>query len=156
MANFHVNLRAALRKRVAQVWPDCVTGGIYTSTMRFTRVMFEDKVASLPCAVLEFNLLPDTAGQWGGDAIVDQGEVTIYRIVADSEDEEELLDKLEQLRVSLVNTDPVYVNTTAQCIDQGQISDSFNLPINQFLITTQRPFVAGAVIVRVVVGDDGD
>ncbi len=156
MATFHVNARTALRKRVAQIWPDCATGGIYTSTMRFARVMFEDKTSVLPVAVLEFNLLPDTEGQWGGDAIVDKGEVTIYRIAADSEDEEELLENLERLRVSLMDSDPVYINTTVQCIDQAQVSDSMQLPINQFLLTTQRPFVAGAVIVRVVVGDDGD
>lgn len=154
MANFHVNLRTAMRKRVAQVWPDCVTGGIYTSTMRFTRVMFEDKATSLPCAVLELNLQPDVNGRWGADNIVDEGEVTIYRIVGDSEDEEELLANLERMRKSLLDSDPIYIDAQAQCIDQAAISDSFNLPINQFLITTQRPFVAGAVIVRIVAGDD--
>lgn len=155
MANFHNNVRAGVRKRVSQVWTDCVTGGIYTSTMRFARVLFEDKVASLPVAVVEFNLLPDTSGRWCGDAIVDEGEVTIYRIVNDSEDEEELLEKLELMRRALIDTDPFYIQA-AQVIDQPQISDSMQLPINQFLLTTQRPFVAGAVIARIVAGDDGD
>lgn len=141
-ASYYVGLITAVRSVVGTAWADTLTGGIYNANETAT-IPFEDLAGSLPLAIMDFD---SREGEWAADAPTEEVEVTVYRVVADSENVEALIAKLETLRDSIYDTG----FSVGEVVGYPRVSWSINLPLNQYFLSTQKPFYAGAVMVRVL------
>jgi hypothetical protein len=144
-ATLWTNLRAA----VQAAWPEITTDGIYRAR-EFAMIPFEQKVASggLPCVVIDMDLR--AGDEFHGLANFDEdGKATIYYIVDDATLPDALDTKLETLRDYLYDTGV----TDAQVINQPETSDSMELPLNRVFMMRQWPVWAGAVVCRLVYGE---
>jgi len=94
----------------------------------------------------------------GDYGVANRAEVvttTIYRIVgpADVDDVTGLIEDLEAFRSALWPDDRSNPLTAGQVEEYPTISDSMNLPVNAYFLNTAKPFYAGAVIVRIIIGE---
>jgi hypothetical protein len=146
MPTYYAPLMAALREAIGAAWPDVVANGIFRP-QEFALLALQDRVGDLPAAVVDVELRP--SAEWGRTNDVEDGEIVIYRIEnldpAGFEDLEETL-QLLQTRLRDVALD------MGQVIGLPRISTSMTLPLNDYFFQNKRPYWAGAVIPRVIVG----
>lgn len=147
MPSYLVSMFTAVRAAIATAWPDVVAGGIWHA-VEIQRIPWERLAADrLPCAVMDFDLRP--AADWGAANAAEDGPVYIYYVAPDSTSLETLVGKLETLRTQLYTTDP----SATQVAEYPRISFGADLPINSYFIRTAKPFLAGAVVARLVAGE---
>lgn len=148
MPSYYADLFAAVREAVVAVWPETAASGVYQG-VEIGQIPFERKAEDdeLPFAIVDFDLVE--SGEWGIQNAVDDGLVTIYRVASRDDDLDSLVEELEALRTRLYSV----ALAEGQVRDYPSLSFGAGLPLNQFFLVTQRPFWAGAVRARVIVGE---
>jgi hypothetical protein len=141
-------LRTGIRAAILAAWPACGDGGIYT-TLQVARLTLDAKAVAgtLPFAAFEY--VAQTSEQYGLTNRVVDGTLTVYYVATDDTSPDELLAQLETLR------DYLHDNGIAggQVVGHPWVSDSLDLPLNRYFFNTARPFISGAVLVRVIAGE---
>ena len=148
----HVTFITSLRARLATVWPEAIKHGSYHAA-QIARVSFEEKARRGEVPFVAFDMQMRRSMRGGSANQVKEGPVAIYYVVTDDVLlEDTLITKLETLRASLFGP-------TATDLDYGQvmadpdISFSLELPLNQYFLNSQRPFLGGAVIAQMLGGE---
>lgn len=147
MPTYYVNLWTAIRAKIASVWTDVPANGIY-HTLELNRVPWDQKADdNLPLAAFETMLRP--SGEWGSANAVEEGSITIWRIVHDSVLADTLIASLEALRTEFYDNNP----TVGQIIAYPRIEFHTMLSLNQYFLGTLKPFFCGCVVLPIVVGE---
>lgn len=147
-----VSAFGVLRARVVNVWPETSTHGVY-HVMQLARLSLDDLIGAslLPCAA--FDLLPGTASPFGDMASgIDDGLLTVSYVAKDDVSVDAMLGKLEALRDNLW-ADRNLGAAGAQVAEYPRVSYSVDSFLNRYFTNTQRPFIAGSVLVRLVCGE---
>lgn len=147
MANSLHTIFDNVRAAIGTGWPECKPNGIYTA-LEVVTVSMNKKAESSQLPFAAFDYEPGEGTEWGIDNEVDDGELTVYYVTSDGTTIPALLQKLESLRDTLYDTGI----TNAQVIGFPSVSISFQLPLNQYFASTQRPFRCGAVRCRLITG----
>ena len=148
-ATYYASLIAATRSAVGAAWADVLANGIYHAA-DVARIPFDEKAdrSELPIAILDFDMRPS---DWGAGNDTEEGTVTVYRVYRGENDSDlaAAISKCETLRNQL------WPNglTTGQLLEFPAISWSMALEVNRYLLLSNRPFYAVAVIARVTVGE---
>lgn len=150
MADEHTPLIDALITSIGAAWPEVKSPqGIYLS-LQMARVDWDAKASAgqLPVAVIDIDLEP--TADYGVANRYDTGPVGIYYVAREMEPKP-LLVKLRALRDSLWpgGLSPA----VAQVLARPAVSFSASLPVTAYFLNTQKPFVCGAVIARILVGE---
>lgn len=151
-----VPLVTALRSLVGTAWPEVKPNGILRGR-EFVTIPWPQRAEAgqVPAAVIDIDPQPDR-GRFGITNRTDLVAVRIYRVVGDSEDADELLDKLQVLRLTLYpNDESNALGMAGQVLGYPLVSDSMELPPNRYFLATQQPFYAGMVACEVIRGDTG-
>ena len=153
MPAYYPALFAAVREAIAAAWPECVPSIIWHRT-ELLSVPFESRVDAmrLPLAVIDYQLLPSPL--WGLQNDAELGPVTIWRVQERDDDLDSLVAKLELLRTYVRENGLNYPASGAQLREYPLLEFSIPPDLNQYFLSTQKPFVAGAVMLEeVLVGE---
>lgn len=138
----------ALRAVLAQAWPEATANGFYRA-VQIARVPVERLANKLPVVAIDSELRNST--EWGRKP-TDTGTVTIYYITSDADHvEDDLEPKLRALRNALWPAPGLL--QFGQVIERPSISTSISLPLNRHFLNQQKPLLAGAVMVPMLVWD---
>lgn len=141
----------AIRARIASTWADVLPNGIYRDLelAEFTNLSKKAEDAELPFAV--FQHVGREGTEWGLTNRVTDGQLIVIRVAADSETFDQMLVKLQLLRDALYASGSI---TPGQCVNYPDVMERVNSPIlNSFFANTQRPYRAGGVMCRAIVGE---
>ena len=151
MADIYTPFHDALRSAISTAWPEVVANGVYLD-VQLAHFPFERKAdaGQLPLSYIEYALQDDE--RWGLANASESGPCSVYYICKDSTLVESgvLGTKLEALRAQIRSGD---LGTAAQVLNKPQCSVSANLPPNRYFAMSQRPYWAGAVTFRVLIGE---
>jgi hypothetical protein len=144
-------VRDELLTLVGTAWPEVVANGIYRGR-DLARIPFDEKAGTgeLPLVVLDLEAAPN--GEWGLANRVDAITARIYRVGADSESPDDLVEALEGLRAALWPTGFSGAMTSARILDYPEVSDSLETTPNRYFLMTGKPFYSGMVTVRMIAG----
>jgi len=143
----HTDLQAALRDAIKTVWPEVTDGGIWAG-YDFARNVFERlaQAGDLPVAVFDLELR--SSEDWGAGNDVEEGPVYIYYICDTSISGDDFIAKLEAMRAHIWDNGL----SEGQVNQFPSISYSMFLSMNDYFISKQRQFRAGAVILQLIAG----
>lgn len=148
MAAYLGTLLTAIRSAVGSAWPETKPNGIIL-TVQAARFSMDGRVQreQLPFAAVDYS--PSEGTEWGMANEVDDGTLAIYYVADDATTIETLIGKLETLRDTLYDT----AHNRGQVIGYPRVSWGMDLPLNRYYLSTQRPFVCGAVLCRLIDGE---
>jgi hypothetical protein len=134
----------------AAVWPEAAANGVIRA-MDLTTESWETRAKSgaLPCVAVDYALQP--SGEWGMTNHVEQGLVTFYYVMQREGGVKAAEMKAEALR-DYVQTHGL---TFGQIIEWPAVRSDMGLPPNQYFANGNKPFVAAACVLNVVVGETG-
>jgi hypothetical protein len=145
-----VSFHDALRVTIGAAWSETKANGIYRDVelARNTSLQTKAEAAQFPFAVFSLDL---SEGDWGLTNHAHEGTLTVLYVADDSVSLDAMIAKLEALRDQLW---PQANLTVGQVLDYPRVVESVASPaLNEFLSAVQRPFLAGGVQCRVVVGE---
>ena len=147
---YYADFRAALRAEIGAAWPEVVGHTIYDA-IELLAIPFERKAGGgtpeLPLCVLDIDRRADPT--WGADATHEAWDVAIYRVMKNDDDLTAAEEALTVLQRRLYNNPLPLGFLTAW----PGTSFSMRLPLNQYFLSTGKPFWAGAVLPRYVLGE---
>jgi hypothetical protein len=131
----------------AAAWPDAAANGVIRA-MDLTTESWEARAKSgaLPCVAVDYQLQP--SDDWGLTNLVEAGPVTFYFVMQRDGGVKAAESQAEALR------DYVQAHglTFGQIIDWPAVRSDMSLPPNQYFANGNKPFVAAACVLNVVVG----
>lgn len=142
----------AVRSRIVQVWPETAVHGAY-HVLQLARLSLDGLVLQSLLPVAAFDLGVSSTSPFADmESGTDDSLLTVSYVALDTVTVEAMLGKLEALRDSLWASRGLG-SGGAQVVGYPQVSYSTDLFLNRYFTNTQRPFVAGAVLVRLVSGE---
>lgn len=144
LTTFYEDVRAL----ISATWTETADNGIYRDVeMANTNLQKKAGAQQLPFAV--FTYKPKEAVEWPTNFRGGDGPLGVLYVAGDDVTRDQLTAKLEALRTAL---DGWHV-TNGLVIGFPEVQDSVTPPfLQQFFSSVQRPFIAGAVVARVVTG----
>jgi hypothetical protein len=147
---YYSEWRAHLRAEVGAAWPEVVGNGIYDA-LELLLIPFERKAGTapikLPLCVLDIDRRADPS--WGAGATHEAFDTAIYRVMKNDDDLDAAEERLIVLQRRLYTVRMPLGFLTAW----PGTSFSMRLPLNQYFLSTGKPFWAGAVVARYVLGE---
>jgi hypothetical protein len=129
------------------VWPTAAANGVWQALDLATEG-FEKRAnaGEIPCVAVDYALQP--SAEWGLTNHVEAGSVTFYYVAHRDGGVKSVVAQAEALR------DYVLANGIAfgQVVEWPAVRFDMSLPANQYFLNGNKPFVAAAVVLQVVVG----
>lgn len=156
MPQYHADFWSALVEVIGDTWPEVKPNGIYRAR-EMARIDWEKQVKQRGFPLCVVDMAPLPSSEWGVANRAEEFTVTFYRIVGpnDADDAIALTEALEAFRSVLWPDDQSNPLARGQVIEYPAISDSMTLPANALFLRSTIPCYAGAVIARMVVGEQG-
>lgn len=146
MPEYLEDLRAALVTVINATWDDLTA---INHPQEMARIPWEQ--CAFPLCVLDLDPVPSP--EWGIGNRADLVTVTINRVIRDSESRGALLENLEALRTALWPDNGTEPLAAGQVLDYPAVTDTMNLPVNQYFLAAGRPYYAGAVVAKILIGE---